>query len=193
MNKKLNTTKKMLGLVILASFFSLNNIHAQSYSILNRRNLNASFASYHQLGYKTGGSEKGSQVFNIGFNYGLLNCLEIGSRLGYTSITTRPKTITDGFISGEKANTFIYGANANFHLLPFFIPYEKIRFDIYISGQLGGISKLTKPNQLPAKVNELDYGLYFGSAFYIGRHLGLFGEIGKGNYKNSQIGLTVKF
>jgi hypothetical protein len=185
---------KTLSILFLAASMLVIGIevNAQSYSIKDRMNWKVAYSSYPILGIHFSGRTF-TPTFQTEVNYGVLNFLEVGAYTGYCSIKTSPKTSDPGFISSIDANTFFYGLNANVHLLPFLLKTEKFRIDLYASGKCGGFYRASAENMWPERGHTLDYGLYAGTAFYLGEHFGLFGEYGLGNTTNHRFGLSFKF
>jgi len=85
-----------------------------------------------------------------------------------------------------------YGINANFHILPFFIKQADSRFDLYISGKLGGIRPLGENTYNPYHPLWSDYGIYGGVVFYPLDHIGAFIEYGKGSFTRFRYGISIK-
>ncbi|MCF8357638.1 MAG: hypothetical protein K9H26_02695 [Prolixibacteraceae bacterium] len=188
MNKNVSK-KNPLFVIVLISFTT--SISAQNYSIKDRWNMNLGYSGYSQLG--AGDIKEIIPTFQAGVNYGILKFIEIGLYTGYGSINTISEKIPDGYFSYTRANTVFYGINSNFHLLPFIIKSEKFRFDVYLSGKLGGFYRFSDENMLPARGHNWDYGVYVCLAFYPGKHWGFFGEYGLGNNTSHRVGLSFKF
>lgn len=152
------------------------------------------FDLHNNIGFNYDGNS--SPVFQCEVNYGVLNFLEVGLYGGNGRIKTEEITSIENDFSYSgigRANALFYGLNANIHLLPFIIKAEKFRFDIYLSGKMGGLYYLTEQNIYPAPGHVFDYGIYVGSAFYLGQHWGIFGEYGLGNHAKYRVGLSFKF
>ena len=192
-NKKWSVKKIFCGVIITLAIFTTLPSNAQ-YSINGRWNIKAHYSAYNNIGLSY--NESSSPVFQCEVNYGVLNFLEVGLYGGNGRIKTEEIFSIENDFSysgGGRANALFYGLNANIHLLPFIIKAEKFRFDIYLSGKMGGLYYLTKENIYPAPGHVFDYGFYAGSAFYLGQHWGIFGEYGFGNHVKYRVGLSFKF
>ncbi len=190
----MNINKNVTGLYLLLiiNCFFMNSANAQQYSIKDRWNIKIGYSGYPNIGHKTAGTDI-SPVFLSEVNYGILKFLEIGCYTGYTSIKTISGIINNNYTATSKANTIFYGVNANVHLFPFLIKSEKFRIDIYLSCKYGGFYRFSDSNMQPERGHTFDYGVYAGTAFYLGEHWGIFGEYGIGNYTNHRFGLAFKF
>jgi hypothetical protein len=126
-------------------------------------------------------------------NYGILDFLEVGAYTGYSSITTvmSESDSTARYVSG--ISIIFYGISTNIHLMPFLVKSEKFRIDLYVSSKLGGFYRCSSEDMYPKRGHVFDYGVYAGTAFYLGKHWGFFGEYGLGNYTSHRVGLSFKF
>ena len=98
-----------------------------------------------------------------------------------------------GFYAGYARSTLYYGVNCNYQLIPLLVKEDDIRFDLYITGKLGGVY-----GSYFQKKSFAEYRIGGGFSFYLLKHIGLFTEYsyGKFNLLNSKIfrfGLTMKF
>lgn len=183
--KRNNYKTKLIIILMICSF----SVMGQNYSIQNRWTITMDYSDYKNLGVLTSITEGSTPAIQAELNYGLLNYLEIGVYSGYCSINTIDRKYV--FHSGN--STIFYGANVNVHLMPFIIKHENFRFDFYVSGKFGGFYRFTSEDRYPPRGNVWDYGIYVGSAFYLGEHWGVFAEYGVGNYSKFRTGLSLKF
>jgi hypothetical protein len=77
--------------------------------------------------------------YNLELNYGFLDNVEDGIYGGYSNIHLFERVSPNG-TRGYTRNGFFYGVNSNFHLLPDVIKKDDLRFDLYVTGKLGGVS-----------------------------------------------------
>jgi len=186
--KILNLCLSVVALVTLSAPAT-----AQHYSIKDRWIIKIGYSSYPDLGQSLGNEKSVSPTFHIESNYGLLDFLEIGGYMGYSSIKTTSSIMSGGFNKLNNTNVIFYGVKPNLHFLPFLIKSEKFRFDLYVSGKFGGFYRFSGEDEFPTRGHTFDYGIYLGGAFYFGEHWGLFGEYGIGNYASHLFGLGFKF
>ena len=186
--------------IILFIFFVAANLYSQESYIKNRWNIKLAYAHYQTnisisetgaiIGHETTGN------YQVEANYGILNFLETGVYLGYSSWS-----IDKSF--------YTYGGNINMHILPFFIQAEAFRFDAYLTGKVGGnVSERAYGTYNPYtseytntgsyNYTKREYGMGLGAAFYLFKRLGVFAEYSLGEYffddnKKFRAGLSFKF
>ncbi len=120
-------------------------------------------------------------------NRALTRFLEIGAYLGYSPIEI--KLLPEPRHS-SKDDLLSFGLNANYQILPHYIQADDFRIDCYLSGKLGSTNQKGNPLKW---YSYLDYGLYAGAAFYLGRHWGIHAEYGFSNHTTFRYGLCWKF
>ncbi len=187
---ELQKNKQMKRLLLLASLLISINTFAQVNTVPKRINA--------KLGFSLSNPEdthNNLPNFRVEVNYKIVPFIEVGVYAGfgfYQDIKRENIGTTTGMtISGYAAAN--YGLNANFHFLPLIVKEKKVRFDLYVSGKLGGINPERKNfSPLPHKYFS-DYGVYAGAAYYFTRHFGVYGEFGYGSYTNLRYGLSFKF
>lgn len=207
--KNKSQLKKSVFILVVSSLFILNS-YSQDSNIKNRWNFKAGYSRYKTGSHSISNNKiKALTVGNyrIEANYGILNYLEIGGYIGYSKFDYFRSIIRDSINTGaysvEPNNTPFYGANFNFHILPFLIKKDDFRFDLYVTGKLGGLY-FTKPayilhnGQTFKKGNIYEYGIGGGLSYYLGKHLGVFAEYCYGKYyfqddSNFRYGLVLKF
>jgi hypothetical protein len=183
---------RVLSLFILTTFcFFPIQADAHQSAIKDRRTLKFAYSPYSLLGVRPIGKRWVTQTGRIDFNSGFSKFFEIGAYTGACLIDAKHKTKENSYYSNIP--TIFYGVNTNFHLIPFFIDDKNFKIDAYLAGKLGGFNRLTNEELLPERGHIWDYGVYFGAAYYWGKHLGFYIEIGKGNYTNGRVGLSIKF
>lgn len=181
--------KKAVFLWVVSSLFVLNSYAQDSY-IKNRWNIKTGYARY------TNGVRLNDKVLTNGnyrleVNYGVSNNIEAGIFGGYSKFDANSLPSISGYSAA------FYGINCNLHLLPFLIKEDDFRFDLYITGKLGGFY-LSSPSNHFSHGNNAEYGLGAGISFYLYKHLGVYAEycFGKYYFKDDtklRYGLTLKF
>jgi hypothetical protein len=139
------------------------------------------------------------KTYKLQLNYGFLDNVEAGIYGGYSNIHLFERVSPHG-IRGYRRSGYFYGVNCNYHLLPYLIKKDDLRFDLYVTGKLGGVTiKSTKSYE--------EHCLGGGAAIYLFEHLGFFGEYTFGKFydtppwdiydrpyhKKVNIGLAIKF
>lgn len=176
----------MKRLLLLASLLISINTFAQVNTVPKRINAKLGFALSNQEG-----TNSNLPNFRVEVNYKMLPFIEVGVYAGFGFYEDIQIVGSRATISGYAATN--YGLNANFHFLPLIVKEKKVRFDLYVSGKLGGINPERKNfSPLPHKYFS-DYGVYAGAAYYFTRHFGVYGEFGYGSYTNLRYGLSFKF
>ncbi|MBK7132330.1 MAG: TonB-dependent receptor [Bacteroidales bacterium] len=139
--------------------------------------------------------------YNLELNYGFFNNIEAGIYGGYSRIQMWEQISPTGW-GGYQKGAFIYGVNCNFQLLPYLIKKDDFRFDLYITGKLGGIT-------IKSSKSYEEHCLGAGATVYLFKHLGFFSEYYYGKFytvplnpfhffsqpvqNKVNFGLTVKF
>lgn len=192
----------IITVIIFTFFLSEKKVFCQNDVAPDKWNCKIGYSQYSFLGTKKAIQENTTYtpVLKAQFNYAFLKYLDAGFYTGYTSIKseTEPVIISEtppigyeGYI--VNSDVLFYGINANFHIIPLIFNKKTYPFDIYISGKYGGFYMFTEKNGYPERGHTPDYGIYAGAAFYLGKHFGIFGEYGFGNYSDYQFGLSFKF
>jgi hypothetical protein len=136
-------------------------------------------------------------------HYGILNNFELGVALGMER--TRVANLKPGASNPPTYDDYysvdysmpMYDLNLNYHLLPYLAKDNNSKFDLYLSGRLGG-------NYIKSNVNDQsfywNYYLGGGLAWYFTRNIGIYTEYGKQyslsrNYskRGFRFGIAVKF
>lgn len=114
--------------------------------------------------------------YSLELNYGFLKNVEAGVYGGYSTIHLFERVSPNGTL-GYTRSGFYYGVNCNYHLLPYVVKKDDLRFDLYVTGKLGGVTiKSTKSYE--------EHCLGGGAAIYLFEHLGFFGEYTYGKFYN---------
>lgn len=125
-------------------------------------------------------------------NYGFSECFTGGLYVGFSDMTYYKIWLAPDSIQyiGEwnYAKVFSYGVKINFHILPIFIKNNDFRFDLYLTGRVGGYY---------FNKNKFEYNTGVGFAFYPGKHFGFYTEYSYGNYMMNTMslrgGIVIKF
>jgi hypothetical protein len=161
----------------------------------------------HRLNFKLGYTRNSMLMFHesvgnyrLEANYGSFKYLETGVYIGYSNYRYEYEhdvlNGTSSYISGN--HTLFYGVNCNFHPLTFLIKKEAFRFDVYLTGKLGGVY-FSKPISYYQPVQHYkEFAVGGGLSYYLGKHLGLYMEYCYGKYifwdkTKFRYGLTLKF
>jgi hypothetical protein len=184
--------KAIFLILFIFSFFAL---HAQDSYIKNRWNIKAGYASYPGIYVSKSGMKVTYGNYRVEANYGILNFLEIGGYLGYSRLASYLPVV--GKFIWENQNTPFAGLNINLQLLPFVVKSRDFRFDLYLLGRYGGAYYSSPENYYPYKGLQFQYEHGLGVAFYLWKHVGIFGEYSfgllakpSGNFRG---GVSVKF
>jgi hypothetical protein len=136
--------------------------------------------------------------FRFETNYCLSKNIEIGGYIGYSSFWGYIQDPIDTFLlHNHDYKTLFYGLNTNFHILPFFIGAKDFRFDLYVTGKVGGMRYFGEDGS-KVKGNMTEYGAGPGMCFYPTKHIGIFAEYSFGKYRAWEkrrflAGLSLKF
>ena len=179
----------MRKFVILFLTFLVPTVYvsAQDSYINNRWNIKAGYSIITTRFF----IPENSRNYRLELNYGFLDKIESGIYVGYSRIPIYIQTSPSSF-NGGSAKAYFYGINCNYHLFPLIIKEDDFRFDLYLTGKLGGLHIETKSGIHP------EYSVGGGAAFYIFKHIGAFAEYGYGKYyekdnKKFRYGLSIKF
>lgn len=183
----------VINLLMLTSF-------GQDSYIRNRLNFKAGYSRYTTGSYSGGNSQRKANTvgnYRLEANYGISNLIEAGVFFGFSTFESRKLNWADTTMLRNDSFTPFYGINCNLHLLPLLIKKDDFRFDLYLTGKLGGVF-FTSPSGYSPHGYSTEYGLGAGVSYYLGKHLGLYAEYcyGKYYFKDSsklRYGLTIKF
>lgn len=186
---------KRQSIIVLALTFSFMTVSAKDSYIKNRWSIKVGFTGYPGLYVSNSGMKETYGNYRLEANCGILNFLEIGGYLGYSRLSSY-LPVTGPFIS-ENQNTPFFGVNINLQLLPFIVKSPDFRFDLYLLGRYGGVYYSSPENYYPYKGFLFQYQHGIGMAFYLWKHIGIFGEYSFGVLAkpagNVRGGLTFKF
>ena len=131
-----------------------------------------------------------NKKYNLELNYGFFNNLEAGIYGGYSRIYAVKQISSTGYL-GYRTDEYFYGVNCNFHLLPYLIKKDDLRFDLYVTGKVGGATiKSTRSYE--------EHCIGSGATIYLWKHIGIFGEYNysrlyKRPVNKAIFGLAVRF
>lgn len=187
--------KKTLFLILLSNLILTFSFGQDSY-LKNRWNFKVGYSRYgtnRSINYK----QITAPNYRIEANYGIRNLIEPGVYFGYSKFESSKINWGDSTIMQNDSPAFFYGINCNFHLLPLFVKEDDFRFDLYLTGKIGGLY-IASPTGFVPNGSESEYGLGGGLSFYLWKHLGVYVEYSYGKYffkDNSKLryGLTTKF
>ncbi len=165
-------------LILFALITSFPALDAQDSYIKDRWNLKAGYARYDGLWLTKTKMKPTFPNYRIEANYGLLEFLEVGGYLGYSRFTAFvPQT---GDIISENHDAPFFGVGLNFHPLSFLIKKPDFRFDLYLLARYGGIYFSSPEGYVPQRGFQFQYHHGAGLAFYLTKHIGIFGEYSYG-------------
>jgi len=183
---------------LVLSFSVKGQVTEHYYSIKNRTSVKASISMYkttfHDWAFAYIGDffdaygQKRMANFKIEANYGINKFIEIGLFSGFQHYEWWDATIDqDTFIFRGIEESFapLFGANFNFHILPFFLTTEKCRWDVYLTAKYGGcyLPHVEMPvPDMPLRKYRHEYGLGLGVCYYFKNIIGLYAEGSIGQY-----------
>lgn len=170
----------VLSLILILNLVSFTGISQDSY-IKNRIRVKSGYGRItdpYNLEYDR------TSYFQLAGTYGILEWLETGVYTGYSSAETMylNPSAQSTMHEVKSTNNLFYGLSLDFHLLPFLIEKKDFRFDLYLTGKLGGAFLMSEEYYRPEKGHRTEYGGGIGAAFYLGKHWGIFSEYSLGNY-----------
>lgn len=193
------------------SFFAISFIILQSFSlkcqttndyftVKNRWTVKASVARYKTAFYKNVFAHVGDKFFQttnrkmvnfkVEANYGISKFVEVGLLAGFQHYEYVDESIfeTDGdFFEYKNKRSFapLFGVNANFHILPFFVKSNTCRWDLYLTTKYAGcyLPHLEwDVSDSPYSKYRQEYGLGLGIGYYFKNIVGIFVEGSVGQY-----------
>lgn len=185
---------KLIYLFLLCTIFNIDAQTQGSY-IKNRWNVKAGHSAY--KANQPIRNQPDHSNYSLELNYGILNEIELGICAGYSKL----KTIELGPMSGSfriyELKALQYGFNLNYQMLPSIIKADDFRFDLYLTGKLGGMH-IYSPTGSEFTGSYFVYSAGGGSAFYLFKHIGAFLEYAYGKYYKNEngsfsYGLSLKF
>jgi len=124
--------------------------------------------------------------FKVEANYGINRFIEIGLFTGFQHYEWI-EDYTSGFLGDDKNKSLapLFGVNANFHILPFFVKSKNCHWDLYLTTKYGGCylphKEIDQPDY-PYRKYRHEYGLGLGIAYYFKNIIGLYAEGSVGQY-----------
>jgi hypothetical protein len=188
MTKPFKTTAIIAILIFMAC-----SATAQDSYLKNRWNLKLAGAHEYKMNSKLHNAFLSAEA-----NYGIFNNFELGVALGF-------ENKYNGWTKDPNTNLYIYeyylsptyNLHLNYHLLPYLTKGNHPKFDLYLSGRLGG--SYTEYRDLH-QTFFWNYYLGGGLAWYFTRYVGIYTEYGRQYHFNSnytkngfRFGIAVKF
>jgi hypothetical protein len=182
-------------LILFALFTPFLALYSQDSYIKDRWNIKAGYAENDSF-YPPQWSTKFIYAdYRVEANYGFLEFLEAGVYLGFTWIGTIEQVWSKW--DSKNVGTPLLGLNLNFHPLTFLIKKPDFRFDLYLLARYGGYYLVAPAEYLPARGFYFQYNHGAGLAFYLTKHIGVFGEYSYGVLAKPagslRCGMSVKF
>jgi len=166
--------------------------HYGVYDIRKRLTIKLGYAFYpYKIKPQIENNPFGTITIKADINYGITKNMEAGAYLGYGYFYEQGMLFTQSH--QMYPHRVLYGININYQILPYIVKREDFRFDLYLTGNCGGVYYIVPDNINISNYLKYDYGLYGGLSFYIFKHIGLFIEYGYGNMTNLRYGLAFKF
>lgn len=188
----------MRKMIVLFLVFNILNVYisAQNSYIKDRWNIKLGYSLY-STNMISGLNRVMAKNFRIEANYGVLNFIESGAYLGYSKFDCFKVDLVHMTSVHAEPPAIFYGLNCNLHVLPLFIKENDFRFDLYLTGKLGGMYIASREGFKPHG-NQSEYSVGGGVAFYLLKHLGCFAEYTYGkyyykDYEKFRYGLSIKF
>ena len=189
-------TKKLLftfiAIIAVLLYSPLINAQANNsvYSIKNRWTIKASVSQYRTAfdgdpfmyvgDFFYNDLNRRMINFKVETNYGITKFMEIGFFTGFQHY----EWINENSETKNLSFAPLFGANLNFHVLPFFVKSPKCNWDLYLTAKYGGCFLPHKEWESPSNPYSKyrhEYGLGLGIGYYIKNIIGIFveGSIGQ--------------
>jgi len=194
------------ALVLLSSSLSVNaQADEYNYSVKNRWTVKASYSRYKTADDWTSfmyvgdffdiWQDRKMTNFKVEGNYGINKFVEMGIYTGFQCYEwyndkNEVTEIIDDHIhiyGGEISKGFapLFGAQINFHVLPFLVYSKECRWDLYLTAKYGGCylpHKEIFANEFQYSKYRQEYGLGVGAGYYIKNIIGIYAEASVGQY-----------
>lgn len=168
--------------------------YSQDSYIKNRWNFKFGYAEYN-LAYFSNTRTRAVTNYRVEANYGILEFLEVGGYLGWSRVSAYLPVV--GPPNYVNLDSPFFGVNINFHPLTFLIKKTDFRFDLYLLARYGGVYFSSPEGYYPWRGFQFQYHHGAGLAYYLNKHLGIFGEYSFGTLAKAngslRLGLTLKF
>jgi hypothetical protein len=199
MNKTKAIYKTLIVIILLFENYSF------AYAKINSARKNTINLSYSNITIQDDNFYFNDDLPNLQllFNHKITNFLSVGGNVGfglYEEFFTEKTDNRNSLIYKDYTNSILYGLNSRLHILPLFIKSENLRFDLYLSGEVGVISlnSSNEENIIPIRGNYFDYSFMAGGTVYLSNNFGLFAEAGYKRFKyhngfNAKYGFAVRF
>lgn len=174
--------KTKISIMLLFAFIC--NVNAQEEDI-QKLNLKVYYSPV--LYGKTTSQNFNYAFFGINPNYKISELWEVGGFASFSliKVITNYQVLDDGVhlsISNSISGAEIFGLNANFHVLPLLMETKNLRYDVYVTGKLGGfyVNKQNNWDYPNGIIPEFSIGTGFSVNFT--KHFGVFGEYNYGKF-----------
>jgi len=192
MKTKYSLTLFLVLMSIVLQTLSVNGqTNDYNYSVKNRWTVKASIS-----GYKTAfgdavfafvgdnfliAKQRNMTNFKVEANYGINNFIELGIFAGFQHYEWLHWTS----VTRNESFAPLFGVNANFHILSFFVKSKKCYWDLYLTTKYGGCylpHKEIEDTEFLCRKYRHEYGLGLGVSYYIKNIIGIFAEGSIGQY-----------
>jgi len=189
----------LLFIVLMIISLNLVLVKAQTndyqYSVKNRWTIKASISSYKTAFWGNASAHIGDFFitsqnrkmanFKVEANYGVNRFIEIGVFTGFQHYEWLEDYSSDLAEEINRSFAPLFGVNASFHILPFFVKSKKCRWDLYLTTKYGGCylphKEIDQPDFPHSKYRQ-EYGLGIGIGYYFKNIIGFFAEGSVGQY-----------
>ena len=181
-------------LMIISLNLVLVNVQANdyNYSVKNRWTIKTSISSYKTAFVSNASVVVGDNFiffqnrrmvnFKLEANYGVNRFIEIGIFTGFQHYEWLEDYSSEDLNKGFAP---LFGVNANFQILPFFVKSKNCHWDLYLTAKYGGCylphNEIDQPDFLHGKYRH-EYGLGLGIGYYFKNIIGFFAEGSVGQY-----------
>jgi len=178
---------RQLAIGLICFCFSISSFTQETKGI-NEFSVFAGISDYGSfMNFKT---TKG--IYNLGLNYRFTKYFDVGIQMGYGQLLDEYGSLPGA--NSIAMHLYRYSVKGGFHILPLFNITQNFPLDIFLRGCIGGLSAIaTEAYTGPASYSKADYGIYLGIKYNPIKRLGIYGEVGFGNFSYSQFGVSVAF
>ncbi|MFC0877813.1 hypothetical protein ACE01N_14540 [Saccharicrinis sp. FJH2] len=125
-------------------------------------------------------------LWGINPNFRMTELWEVGCYANYTRINVLTEYTFDeetgtGYGIGTLSPVLFFGLNGNFHVLPLFMNTRNFRYDLYLTGKIGGFH-VAEQNVSYSKAINPEYSIGAGFSVNLSKHFGIFAEYDYGKF-----------